>query len=86
MFTLIQLAMANDIGATQISVVAGPSQPAAAPRRSTRIRKYVYAPKHMRPGHQERPLQSTLLLQARFKALLIHHGFALPSKVPFFGF
>ncbi|EIE18439.1 hypothetical protein COCSUDRAFT_60106 [Coccomyxa subellipsoidea C-169] len=44
---------------------AGASEPTAAPRRSTRIRTYVYAPKHTRPGHQERPVQSTLLLQTR---------------------
>lgn len=68
-------------GAIQLSVVAGPSQPAAAPRRSTRIRKYVYAPKHTRPGHQERPLQSTLLLQTRFKALPFPMVLPCPEKV-----
>ncbi|BDA48318.1 hypothetical protein COCOBI_11-5790 [Coccomyxa sp. Obi] len=44
---------------------AGASEPPPPPRRSNRIRKYVYAPKHLRPGHQERPVQSTLLLQTR---------------------
>ena len=51
----------------QCGLAEGHAQP-VAPRRSKRRRNYVYQPKLDRAGYQERPLQSTLLLQTRYAA------------------